>query len=426
MFQHQSSRRLSRNQLRNKNPVDTKPSNRTSRVKEVPNANTSSGTTNSSTEKPKVKSSHNQLKPYINNAARMNTSKERVGFERMEPSTSTAEKASRSEKSHHRTASKPESRPPSVTPHVPDQSQSVFCKPSTSPIVRSSVQNVSASKPNLVRCKLPDYAIGEYVGYKIKTTGRESVSLPEMVVSLNIKRMPTIKEIMSYVKKVVRNSPKTATALTSNDMNRAFFSCGLMLYAVCQCSRSSVDLLLHEVVSVLRAIRSSFFIDSVECQKMKNSVIVSALFHLADAYVCEKMYTNQMDAARTRRMFMEEHKNLWSNVGENEQMSVEALTKILDMKDKTMAKEVLTDISTNNMISISKLHYQLLLEISQHAMLHERHIYAKNLARDLFQKADKPLWNRLSNGMKMQLDGSSGYGIGDCIFSLVYWLHNSA
>ncbi|KAI6201458.1 hypothetical protein M3Y96_00843900 [Aphelenchoides besseyi] len=403
------------------NPVDIKQPNRTSKVREVSNAITSYGTTNSNAEKPKVKTSQSQLKPYINNATRMNSSKERIAHERIEPSTSIAEKASRSEKSQHRTASKPESRPSSVTPHIPDQSPSLFCKPSTSPVARSSDQNISVSKPKLVRCKLPDYAIGEYVGYKIKITGKESVFLPEMVVSLNIKRMPTIKEIMSHVKKLIKNSPKNANDLTCNDMNRAFFSCGLMLYAVCQCSHDPTDNLLHEVVSILRTIRSRFFIDSLETQKLKNSTLVSAIFHLADAYVCEKLYTNQMAAARTRRIFMEEHKNLWSNVGENEQISVEALNKILEMKDKTLSKEILTDCTTNNM-----LHYQLLLEISQHAMLHERHVYAKNLARDLFQKTDKLLWNHLSNAMKMKLDGSSAYEIGDCIFSLIYWFNNNA
>ena len=73
-----------------------------------------------------------------------------------------------------------------------------------------------------------------------------------MLVSINIKNMPSVKEIMTQVKSLVKQAPKNAIEVTTDDLSRVLYISGAMLYAVCQSPASGVNDLLRETLAILR------------------------------------------------------------------------------------------------------------------------------------------------------------------------------
>ncbi|KAI6240898.1 hypothetical protein M3Y99_00398300 [Aphelenchoides fujianensis] len=379
---------------------------------------------NAQSERPTPKPASNSIKPYINsNSARRGTSKERPPMEKMEPTTSADPSGGLDRSSQRRPNSTQGSRPSSVAQASTSASPAPKRKSSpTNAATRPSSRRSNESKRELVPCKMPQYALGEFCGYKAKIKGdKQNSRLPEMVVSLNIAKMNTLEEIMAHVKAIVTKPPRAAGEVKIADLNRALCCCGLMLYAVCQAPPDGVNDLLREVMAMLRVFRTTYFMDSPQCQKLTNFTPTSAFLYLADSFLCERLYENTMDAARIRRKFMEEHRSVFSNVGENEVLSTQNLTALLDMKDRATVKEMLKDVVVNDAVSVPKLQLQILLETSQHAMLHERHVYAKSLAEELMVGSQKELWHRLVKDMKIRLDATSGSEIADAIFTFIYW-----
>lgn len=64
----------------------------------------------------------------------------------------------------------------------------------------------------------------------------------------------------------------------------------------------------------------------------------------------------------------------------NEELVPENFGVLLLDKNQKMFESILSDLCSKDKVNIPRLYYQLLLENSQHAMLHERHIYEKRLA----------------------------------------------
>jgi hypothetical protein len=75
-------------------------------------------------------------------------------------------------------------------------------------------------------------------------------------------------------------------------------------------------------------------------------------------------------------------------------------------------------------ITIPKLYYQLLMENSQHSMLHERYVYTKRLAIQKMKTSEQALWKRLTIDMKLRLESNSGIDIADAIFTIFYWIYH--
>jgi hypothetical protein len=50
---------------------------------------------------------------------------------------------------------------------------------------------------------------------------------------------------------------------------------------------------------------------------------------------------------------------------------------------------VMSDLCESDTVTIPRLYYQLLLENSRHSMLHERHVYSKQLAMNRIENSDQ-------------------------------------
>ncbi|KAI6177171.1 hypothetical protein M3Y97_00877900 [Aphelenchoides bicaudatus] len=279
------------------------------------------------------------------------------------------------------------------------------------------------TRSDLFACKFPDYAIGEYFGYRIRKANDKSSSLPESVVSLNIRKIPNVKELMTHVKNLIKKASKL-NQLKNSDLTTALYMSGLLLYALQKSTPSIINDLLREILAIISTIRSTYLDPASSYSQTKNFPIVSSMLYLVESHLCEQLYENTLEFACKRRELMSRCQSTFSKFDNNEELTPANFGSLLELKNSEMFDSVLSDLCTDDKVNIPKLYYQLLLESSQHSMLHEKHVYSKKLCIQQMETLEPALWKHLTTQMQLQLDTNSCTDIADAAFSIVYWMHS--